>query len=128
MPPPAVVSDGLVYDADCGFCTRSARWLSHGTSWAPVPWQGIEDLGGLSLTEDMVTTAAYWVRDGRVVAAGPSAIAAGLRTHRGWRRALGAVIDAPVVRPLAAAVYRQVSKNRHAMPGGTDACRLPPPA
>ena len=123
-----VPPDGLVYDADCGFCTRSASWLSRGRSWVAVPWQGIDDLAALGLTEDMVTTAAYWLHDGTVAAAGPSAIASAMRTHSGWRRLLGLLIDAPGVRPVAAVVYRQVARNRHAMPGGTDACRLPPAA
>ena len=115
----------LIYDADCGFCTRSARWLVDGQAWDAVPWQGLDDLAALGLTEDMVSTAAYWTDGGVVTGAGPTAIASALKTHGGWRRAVGAVIDLPPVRPLARAVYGVVARNRHAMPGGTDACRLP---
>lgn len=115
----------LIYDADCGFCTRSARWLAQGQDWQAVPWQAV-DLASLGLTEQMVSTAAYWTDDGVVTAAGPRAISAALRSHRGWRRAAGVLIDLRPVRPLARAVYRVVATNRHAMPGGTDACRLPP--
>lgn len=114
----------LIYDADCWFCTRSARWLATGQDWSPVPWQAT-DLSALGLDEAMVTTAAYWVDGGAVRAAGASAIAAALRTRAGWRRLAGRVIDSPPVRPLARQVYRVVARNRHQMPGGSDACRLP---
>lgn len=114
----------LIYDADCGFCTRSARWLAAGQDWSPVPWQAT-DLDALGLTEAMVTTAAYWVDGGTVRAEGAAAIAAALRTRPGWPRLAGRVIDSGPVRPLARLVYGLVARNRHQMPGGSDACRLP---
>lgn len=114
----------LIYDADCGFCTRSARWLSAGQDWSPTPWQ-VTDLAALGLDEDMVTTAAYWVDGGTVRAAGAGAIAAALRTRTGWARLAGLLIDSGPVRPLARAVYGVVARNRHQMPGGSNACRLP---
>ena len=53
----------LVYDGDCGFCTRCARWVgtrSHGVE--VVPWQTL-DLAALGLSEQQVRTAAYWLDD-----------------------------------------------------------------
>ena len=118
----------LIYDADCGFCTVSARWLARGAEQRLTiePWQGVEDLGALGLTEDMVTTAAYWVVGGRQVAGGSDAIAAAL-VAKGlpWSFA-GRVIAFPLVRPLARLVYGVIARNRQRMPGGTDACKLPP--
>jgi predicted DCC family thiol-disulfide oxidoreductase YuxK len=113
----------LIYDADCGFCTRSANWLAKTGKVSIKPWQGIRDLEALGLTEEMVETAAYWADGGEVRAAAESAIARALIARgRGWSIA-GRFILA--VRPLAAPVYKVIAKNRHAMPGGTDACRLP---
>jgi predicted DCC family thiol-disulfide oxidoreductase YuxK len=115
----------LVYDGDCGFCTTSAHWLeSHGIdeSVAVVPWQRI-DLDSTGLTREQVTTAAYWLEDGRQYA-GARAISKALQ-HCGqpWRL-LGRLIDLPPVRPLARVGYRLVARYRYKLPGGTPACRL----
>jgi predicted DCC family thiol-disulfide oxidoreductase YuxK len=34
-------------------------------------------------------------------------------------------MDLPIVRKLAAAIYRVIANNRHRMPGGSPACALP---
>ena len=113
----------LIYDADCGFCTRSAKWLAKTGKVNINPWQGIRDLGALGLTEEMVETAAYWADGGEVRSSAESAIARALIARGpGWGVA-GRFILA--VRPVASPVYKLIAKNRHAMPGGTDACRLP---
>ncbi|QCW49231.1 DUF393 domain-containing protein [Nocardioides dongxiaopingii] len=114
----------IVYDADCGFCTRTADWVgSHGTA-TTQPWQTL-DLEPLGLTVDDVTTAAYWLdADGRVTARGAGAVAAALRSCRGGWRVLGHLVYARPVRPLADVVYRWVAANRYRMPGSTDACRI----
>lgn len=114
----------LIYDADCGFCTRSAMWISRGNRVNIKPWQGIHDLDGLGLTVDMVNNAAYWADKGQIRAAGESAIAHALIARSWIWKPLGYFILA--VRPLSGIVYRYIAKNRHAMPGGTSACKLPP--
>ncbi|MFB2556162.1 thiol-disulfide oxidoreductase DCC family protein [Herbiconiux liangxiaofengii] len=116
---------GLVYDADCGFCTRAAEYLSRSGSVPTTSWQSLPDLAEVGLDIDKVLTAAYWLREGRATDAGASAIARALIAGGGWRAGLGAVILAPPVRWVAAPVYRVIARNRHAMPGGTAACRLP---
>ena len=115
----------LIYDADCGFCTRSAKWLARGGNVNIKPWQGIRDLEAIGLTEEMVETAAYWADGGSVKAGAESAIAHALMAKgKGWGIA-GRIILLPGIRHAAAPVYKVIAKNRHAMPGGTDACRLP---
>jgi predicted DCC family thiol-disulfide oxidoreductase YuxK len=114
----------LVYDADCGFCTASADWLSRHGDCAVTPWQAL-DLAALRLTEDEVTTAAYWL-EGDTKRRGARAIAAALRTCGTAYRLLGRLIDLPPVRPVAAWGYGLVAKYRYRLPGGTNACRLPP--
>lgn len=113
----------LIYDSDCGFCTRSARWLAKTGKVNIKPWQGIRDLEALGLTEEMVETAAYWADAGEVRASAETAIAHALVARGGVWMIAGRFIFA--VRPIAAPVYKLIAKNRHAMPGGTDACRLP---
>lgn len=115
----------LIYDADCGFCTRSAKWLAKRGAVSIQPWQGIRDLKSIGLTEQMVEAAAYWADGGEVRASAEAAIANALIARgTGWQIA-GKFILLPGIRQPASAVYKLIAKNRHAMPGGTEACRLP---
>src|SRR3954466_14814387 len=99
----------MVYDADCGFCTRSAEFLGRRSPCEIRPWQSL-DLAGVGLTERDVTTAAWWVEPGRTPQRGARAIAAALRSCEGvGYRILGRFIDLPPVRPLAAWVYGLVA-------------------
>jgi predicted DCC family thiol-disulfide oxidoreductase YuxK len=113
----------MVYDADCGFCTRSAQWLGRRSDSAVRPWQSL-DLTTVGLSEDDVSAAAWWVEDGRTPRRGARAIAAALRSCRGvGYRLLGRLIDLRPVRPVAAWVYGLVARYRYRLPGGTNACR-----
>lgn len=114
----------LIYDADCGFCTRSAEWLAKGCTVNIKPWQQIRDLEALGLTEEMVEQAAFWADGGNVTASAESAIARALIAKGSAWQVVGRFILLPGVRRLAAVVYRVIATNRHAMPGGTDACKL----
>jgi predicted DCC family thiol-disulfide oxidoreductase YuxK len=118
----------FVYDGDCGFCTRCARFAERRvpTPAEIVPWQLLE-LAPLGLTEAECDEAVQWVEPGRAPLAGPDAIAALLRTsHRRWR-VVGRLLQVAPVRALAWPTYRWVARNRHRMPGGTAACALPEP-
>jgi predicted DCC family thiol-disulfide oxidoreductase YuxK len=117
----------LVYDGDCGFCTRSARWVERRlppSSGASVqPWQRL-DLRTLGLTPPDVTAAAWWVDAEGRRHRGHRAAAAALRTIGGAWSVLGLLLVVPPVSWLAAGVYAVVARNRHRMPGSTDACKL----
>lgn len=58
----------LVFDGDCGFCSRYAYWIAARlpADVEVVPWQTIDDLEAIGLTERDVECAAWWVngRDG----------------------------------------------------------------
>lgn len=112
----------VVYDADCGFCTRAARWADR----SPVAWQSL-DLARVGATQDQADHFAGWLADGRIRALGAPAIAAALRARGPLTRPLGWFIDLPGVRRLAAAVYRIVATHRHRLPGGTAQCRMDQP-
>lgn len=113
----------LVFDGDCGFCTRSADWVATRSDAAVEPWQRL-DLAAHGLTEDEVRTAAYWLDpDGGEPLRGARAVAAALRAcGRPWR-GVGVLLDLPPLRPLSALGYRVVAANRHRLPGTTPACR-----
>lgn len=112
----------LVYDADCGFCTRSAHWLDE----AAVAWHTL-DLDAVQVTRDEADANAGWLVDGRITLLGAPAITAALRAKRGTSRLLGWALSVPGIRGLANLVYPRIAANRHRMPGGTAACRIEPP-
>lgn len=111
----------LVYDGDCGFCTKAATWLvaRGGAVARPAHTLDLSD-------EDAARSlhAAGWMVDGDLEVWGAPAIAAGLR-HRGGASALvGWGLTLPLVRTVADLVYRWVARHRHRMPGATQQCRI----
>jgi predicted DCC family thiol-disulfide oxidoreductase YuxK len=115
----------FLYDGDCAFCSSCARFLRR---WAPTgatieAWQ-FADLPSLGVTAEQCDAAVQWV-GGTEVFAGPSAIAALLRSSPGPWRAVGRLLGTGPVLALAWPVYRWVARNRHRMPGGTATCVLP---
>jgi predicted DCC family thiol-disulfide oxidoreductase YuxK len=116
----------LIFDGDCAFCTSSAEWIQRRLP-AVVhvePWQRI-DLHQFGLTEQNVMTAVYWVDDRRRTYRGDEAIAKALVAAGGGWKPVGWLLQVPGVSLLAAIGYKIVSKNRHRLPGGTPACKLP---
>jgi len=112
----------VVYDADCGFCTRSAHWVDR----APVSWQSL-DLAAVGATREQADNyAGFLTAEGRIIALGAPAIAAAMRARGGWTAPLGWLMTLPGVRTLAALVYPVVARYRHKLPGGTAACEMPP--
>jgi predicted DCC family thiol-disulfide oxidoreductase YuxK len=110
----------VVYDADCGFCTRYARWVDRD----PVSWQSL-DLDAVGATaEQAANFAGFLSSEGRITALGAPAIAAALRARGGWTAPLGWLMTLPGVRSLAALVYPVIARNRHRLPGGTAACKV----
>jgi predicted DCC family thiol-disulfide oxidoreductase YuxK len=120
----------LIFDGDCRFCTTSARllhrWVVIDGSTRVAPWQRLE-LDELGLTSDQCRAAVQWVGEGGKVVSGHAAIAAALRAgHPVWRP-IGALIMAPGFSWLSARLYSWVATHRHALPGGTAACRTDDP-
>lgn len=115
----------LIYDGDCGFCQRSLGWaLRLGITCEHRPSHQV-DLAAHGLSEQDVIEAAWYV-DGDRRLRGHEAIAGALRTSRHAPvRWLGAVVGSRVLRPVAVRVYAWVARNRHRLPGASDACALP---
>ena len=119
----------LIFDGDCGLCTRCAEWAQRRLPAGErvVAWQHLDDLGAVGLTVDDVTAAAWWVDADGTRYRGHLAVGKALEAcGRGWRP-LGAALGRPGVSAVAALVYDLVARNRYRLPGGTPACRMPPP-
>jgi predicted DCC family thiol-disulfide oxidoreductase YuxK len=116
----------LVYDGDCGFCTRSAgvaRRLLPGTSI--VAWQQA-DLAAIGVTPARAQREVLWVAESGRVSGGARAIAQALRAAGGVCALLGLLLLLPPISWAAQGIYRVVAANRMRLPGGTAACALPP--
>jgi predicted DCC family thiol-disulfide oxidoreductase YuxK len=121
----------IIYDGDCAFCTSSAHWLAgrlhrpKGPNARLVPWQ-FTDLAALGTTAERTRREALWISPDGTIDGGAAAFAEWLKFRGGAYGIVGRVLDLPVIRALAAAVYGVIAKNRHRMPGGSPACALPP--
>ena len=119
----------LIYDMDCGFCTRSAKWIQG--HWGPsdpprlAGGQQLDDatLAAWGVTRERLAEEAVWVQGGTVLG-GADAIAASMRAASGWVHLVGVLISLPGMAQLGRVVYPFVARHRHQMPGGTDACKL----
>ena len=115
----------LIYDGDCGFCTVSAnamRRLIRPRAHIQ-PWQST-DIARFGLTDKECTTAVQFVLSDGSVRAGSRAIMAMLRSAPVPWPVLGHVGDLPGVAQLANVTYLWIAKNRHHLPGSTDACAV----
>jgi predicted DCC family thiol-disulfide oxidoreductase YuxK len=119
----------FLYDGDCAFCTSCARFIERHipTSAEVSPWQ-FADLDALGVPQDDAEASVQWIdqRAARPLrAAGPAAIARLLVDAGSYWRPLGWMLDRRPVRWIAGPAYRLIARNRHRLPGGTAACRLP---
>ncbi len=111
----------LVYDGQCGFCVRWARWLeARLNSEARVePWQSL-NLDDLGLSRQQVEAAVWWLdeRGGQTRrCSGADAIGRALVNTGGVRAAVGWLIIVPPLCWLARPIYALVAANRHRVPG-----------
>jgi predicted DCC family thiol-disulfide oxidoreductase YuxK len=118
----------LVFDGDCGFCTRSVALMpkSIRRTTTVVPYQRA-DLAALGLTEAECAEAVQWVADDGTHASGSVACARALQAGSPLLRIAGTLLLIPPLSWLSAALYRLVAANRMHLPGGTPACALPAP-
>lgn len=119
----------LIYDGDCGICTRSAAFVTtrlrrRESDFAVAAWQDL-DLADYGLTWQECDRAAQWVAADGTVSAGEAAIARTLLASRLPVRPLGVLMLLPGLDAVARVAYRWVAANRHRLPGGTPACSLP---
>ncbi len=121
----------LVYDGDCGMCTRLAgfavsrlRPRPPRRTFAVAAWQHL-DLASFGLTAQQCDQAVQWVDERGDTVAAQDAVARALLASRPWWRPVGALLLVPGLHALAGWGYRWVARNRHRFPGGTPACSMP---
>jgi predicted DCC family thiol-disulfide oxidoreductase YuxK len=113
----------LIYEGDCGFCNRCARFIARRLpSDAELkPWQRV-DLDSYRIPRSRARYEILWVApDGRVDG-GAQAIAKLLMDCGGPWAVLGMLIRVPPLRWVAHGVYRLIANNRDRMPGGGPTC------
>lgn len=110
--------DTFVFDGDCGFCRRWAEWLGRRLRFGCEirPYESFERLQDVGLTTADVRRRSYWVSATGEVYGGHRGFAAAFRHSRGLWPLLGVVMDLPVIRVVAALVYRWVARHRTRLP------------
>lgn len=119
----------LVYDGDCGICTRCAEFADrHLARDAEIVAYQSADIPALGLTEQQCAEAVQWVRTDGGISSAHRAVADLLRESGPAWRPLGVVIGTPPLSWLAAVLYRWVARNRRRLPGGTPSCSIGSPS
>lgn len=118
----------LIFDGECGFCTRSRDLLikldrRHRMRTVPFQHPGVPEETGVSAEE--LRKQVYWRADDGSTYAGAEAVNAALSTVLGSRIPLR-VYRLPGIRALQDAAYRWVAANRHKLHGKTPWCTSHP--
>lgn len=108
----------VLFDGHCGFCTWSVEFARRAVraNVEFIPYQSV-DVAEFGLSVEQCAQQVQFVgRDGAVGGeqplGGERAVAAVLMSGRPAWRALGAVIDSPIFRPVSAVVYRLIARHR----------------
>jgi predicted DCC family thiol-disulfide oxidoreductase YuxK len=116
----------LVFDGDCGFCTRMLGWLRLADRRRvidTVPYQRPGVPESLGLTREQCAASVHWRGEQGQRAEGAEAIAAALAVA--LRSELPPQLYARTA-PAQRALYRWVAANRHRLPGITPWCQRYP--
>jgi len=116
----------LIFDGDCGFCTKSAQWIG---ARLPcdidiTPWQAL-NLDEFGLSERQVMAAAWWIDDAGNAHRGHKAVGRSLIAAGGAWALLGRSFLIAPGSWLARPGYALIARFRYKLPGSSDACRLP---
>ena len=116
----------LVFDGNCGFCTRAVyalqRWDRRGRVRA-LPLQGSRVLELTGVTREQALREVWWIGADDARMGGAEAVTAALATALGIP--LLRLFRVPGVRPLAARVYRWVAEHRYMLRGVRPHCSRP---
>lgn len=118
----------LIFDGECGFCTRSRDVLirldrRHRVRTVPFQQPGVPEQAGVS--EADLRKAVYWLAEDGTRFSGAEAVNAALSAAMGSLIPLR-IYRLPGVRTLQDAAYRWVAANRHKLPGTTPLCTSHP--
>ena len=116
----------VVFDGECGFCTRTVGWLHRLDRRGRVrtrPWQGHGVLASTGLTEEQASTAVWWLGEDGRRAHGAEAANAALSAALGTRLPLAVY---RVTRWLQERAYVRIARSRHRLRGVTPYCTSHP--
>jgi predicted DCC family thiol-disulfide oxidoreductase YuxK len=117
----------LIFDGDCGFCTTTANWIVEHSrvevTAKPYQWADLEPLG---LTRDEAAAKVQLVIDGRIYSGHKCFAKLLLMQRNPMFRLGGRIVISKAMNGISSRAYDWVAKNRHRLPGGTPACKLPP--
>lgn len=117
----------LLFDADCGFCTRCAEVVRRRLPAVEVVSIQSSDLDALGVDRARALAEMPLLRTDGAVVYGHLAWAEALRHGRWPLPWLGAALESRALRPLAAAAYFWIARNRARLPGGGASCALSDP-
>lgn len=116
----------LIFDGDCGFCTTTANWITKNSAVPvdaqPYQWAKLAEFG---LTEKEAAAKVQLISGGKIYAGHHCMAKLLLIQPNALLKLLGAVMVMPGVEPISAKVYEWVAANRQRLPGGTPACKMP---
>src|ERR1035437_347297 len=102
----------LIYDGDCGICTRSATWIERRWTMYPPP-RIVPYFPSLDLPSRTELQESVWWIDGRRRDAGSRAVAGALlATSSAWQL-VGYALLVPPISWIAPPLYRVVARHRH---------------
>jgi predicted DCC family thiol-disulfide oxidoreductase YuxK len=114
----------LLYDGDCGFCTKVAHLSQRGRLGVEIDALQNVDLARLAIdVERSRREVPLRYPDGHVVY-GYRAIAGALATGNRLCRLAAVAMTWRRVAPLSERGYRWMAAHRHQLPGGTATCSL----
>lgn len=118
----------LIFDGECGFCTRSRDFLvrldrRNRVHTEPLQGDGVAERTGISREE--LEKSVTWLDEDGARYSGAHAVNAALAAALGTRIPLW-IYRVPGVRQLQEALYRWVAANRHRFPGVTPWCTSHP--
>lgn len=117
----------LLYDGDCSFCTRLARFATRlGVGINVAPLQSF-DLDAAGIDALRASREVPFLHLSGEVEYGHRAIASALRGAHGPWGTLGRLLTLGPMNVLSASGYRIVARYRHRLPGGSSHCQLTRP-
>lgn len=115
----------LLYDPDCGFCTRAARQVPRLRVDVDIEAMSQQHLAAHGIDPARAAREMPFVASDGSVSFGHRAWAGILATGPAPARLAGRVLAAPGVDRVAARAYRWIAEHRELLPGGTPQCALP---
>jgi predicted DCC family thiol-disulfide oxidoreductase YuxK len=122
------VNGTLVFDGNCGFCTRSRAQLlrfDRHHRIRTIPFQNPDAVARTGLDLDALSSSVWWLDDDGSLLSGAEAAAAAISAALGWRLPLW-LQRLPGIRQLSDRVYAWVAANRFRLPGAAPWCQNHP--